>query len=100
MTTGYIKTYDSEAGFGFIASSEGGDVYVNAADITGSAAPGAVVDFELTEDERGKRRAVTVNVTKDAPPANPVGRTMVQPPSWDEIEQRERERRAARRRRR
>jgi hypothetical protein len=41
-----------------------------------------------------------VTVTKAAPAANPVGRTMANPPSWDELEERERQRRMARRRRR
>ncbi len=100
MPTGHVKTYNSAQRFGFIAGETGNDVYVAADNATGELAPGALVEYEVAEDEKGRRQAVSVTVTHDAAPDNPTGRTMASPPSWDELEERERARRAARRRRR
>lgn len=91
--------FDAERSFGFVVSSDGDELYFAAA---GGSAPGAgdEVEFELGEGEHGRRVATAVTVTKPAPAGSPVGRTMLAPPSWEDLEDRERQRRMARRRRR
>jgi cold shock CspA family protein len=100
MPTGRVKTFNAERGFGFVTSESGEELYVAAAETSGELRPGDVVDFEVADAERGRRKATGVTVTQQAPEGNPVGRTMTAPPSWDELEERERQRRMARRRRR
>ncbi len=102
MATGRIKTYDAEGKFGFIAPDSGDkDLYVAADQLEGTPSPGALVSFEVQETE-GKDRHVALNVKveSEAPRFNPVGRTMAAPPTWSELEERDRQARAARRRRR
>lgn len=101
MTTGRVKVFNAERNFGFLTTSDGDEVYVPGDAVEGGALrSGDEVEFEIAEPEGGKRAATGVTVTKQAPADNPVGRTMVAPPTWDELEERERQRRAARRRRR
>lgn len=101
MPTGHVKVFHAERGFGFVTTSTGDEVYVPSDQVNGGPLrSGDEVEFEITEGDGGKRIASAVTVTKQAPADNPVGRTMAAPPSWDELEERERQRRAARRRRR
>ena len=63
MTTGTVKLYNSQKGFGFIEPEDGGkDVFVHAtalerAGITGLA-EGQKVDFDTEEDRRSGKTAV------------------------------------------
>lgn len=101
MPTGRVKVFHADRDFGFLTTSDGEEVYVAAAHASGQTLrSGDEVEFELVEGERGRRTASEVTVVKQAPADNPVGRTMAAPPSWDELEERERQRRMNRRRRR
>ncbi len=101
MPTGRVKVFHADRNFGFITVDDGSEAYVPATEVAaGQLRPGDEVEFELGESEGRRRTATGVTVTKAAPAANPVGRTMANPPSWDELEERERQRRMARRRRR
>lgn len=101
MPTGRVKIFHPDRNFGFVISEDGGEVYVNGQEVAeGPLRPGDTVEFELAEVERGRPAATGVTVTVKAPADNPVGHTMAAPPSWDELEERERQRRMARRRRR
>ncbi len=101
MPTGRVKVFHADRNFGFITVDDGSEAYVAATEVAGGQLhPGDEVEFEFGDAEGRRRAATGVTVTKAAPAANPVGRTMANPPSWDELEERERQRRMARRRRR
>lgn len=100
MPTGTVKIFRETENFGFVTASTGEELYVAGEQFASAPASGAQVEFEVSEDDDGRKHAVDVKVVKDAPPENPIGRTMTNPPSWEELEERERARRAARRRRR
>lgn len=102
MPTGRVKVFHDDRKFGFITAADGRDVFVGADAVDGgSLRSGDVVEFDLDDSEQpGGARARSVRVTKSAPQDNPIGRTMSPPPSWDELEEMDRQRRAARRRRR
>ena len=101
MATGTVKVFHTDRNFGFLTTEVGEDVYVHADQVDGGAlTPGDLVEFELDEEEGRDKAATSVKVVKAAPAANPVGRTMAPPPTWDTLEERERQRRQARRRRR
>ena len=101
MPTGRVKVFNADRKFGFVTTSDGDEVYVAGDEVSGGVLrSGDEVEFELESGERGRPTATGVSVTKQAPADNPVGRTMAAPPSWDELEERERQRRMARRRRR
>ena len=100
MPTGTVKIFKPEHGHGFVLASTGEELFVAADQFGEAPSSGAQVEFEVAEDEDGRKRAVDVTVTRAAPPDNPVGRTVTNPPTWEELEERERARRAARRRRR
>jgi CspA family cold shock protein len=102
MPSGRIRTFDATRGFGFVVTDDGDEFYVARAALAGGdPGPGDEVAFEVDEEAGpGRRSARAVTVTRSAPPGSPVGRTMAAPPSWDSLEDRERQRRMARRRRR
>lgn len=101
MPTGRVKVYNPERKFGFITADDGAELYVSADAVAdGGLHSGDEVEFEAVETEKGRNHAASVTVTKKAPTDNPVGRTMANPPSWDQLEERERQRRQNRRRRR
>jgi cold shock CspA family protein len=101
MPTGRVKVFHADRNFGFVTSEDGSEVYVAGSEVSGGPLrPGDEVEFEVADTERGRKAATGVTVTKAAPADNPVGHTMAPPPSWDELEERERQRRMARRRRR
>jgi CspA family cold shock protein len=100
MPTGRVKVFHADRNYGFVTTSDGREVYVSGDQVTGDALrSGDEVEFEIADSDNGRRAAAEVRVTKQAPANNPVGRTMTPPPSWDELEERERQRRMARRRR-
>lgn len=102
MPTGRVKTFDDERAFGFLIDDDSGDdVFVSKDDLKGvdSLSSGDLVEFELEELDRGQK-AVGVTVVREAPEDSPVGRVLVAPPMWDELEERDRQARQARRRRR
>jgi cold shock CspA family protein len=101
MPTGRVKVFHADRNYGFLTTSDGDELYVAGDQVQGgSLRSGDEVEYELGESENGKRAATGVTVTKQAPADNPVGRTMQNPPSWEELEEKERQRRMARRRRR
>ena len=101
MPTGRVKVFHTDSNYGFITTEDGGEAYVaGTAVASGTLNSGDEVEFEIGEGEGRRQVATEVTVTKPAPAANPVGRTMANPPSWDALEERERQRRMARRRRR
>ncbi len=102
MPTGRIRTFDAGRGFGFVVAEDGDEYYINRDAVAGAEPhPGDEVSFEVAEDAApGRRAARSVTITRSAPAGSPVGRTMAPPPSWDSLEDRERQRRMARRRRR
>jgi cold shock CspA family protein len=101
MPTGRIRMFDDERRFGFVVAEDGDEFYVPATAVPGgSLGAGDEVEFEIGEGVGNRRAASAVTVLKAAPAGSPVGRTMAAPPSWDSLEDRERQRRMARRRRR
>jgi CspA family cold shock protein len=66
MSTGIVKMYDENRGFGFIQPDDGGaDVFVHAKSIVGASTliPAQTVEFESVFDQaRGKFRANDVRV--------------------------------------
>jgi cold shock CspA family protein len=101
MPNGRVKVFHAERNFGFVTTNAGDEFYVAGDQVPGGALrSGDEVEFEIGESEGGRRAATAITVTKQAPADNPVGRTMANPPSWEELEERERQRRMARRRRR
>jgi len=101
MPTGRIRMFDAKRRFGFVVAEDGDEFYVGADAVSaGAVHSGDEVEFEVTESLTGRRAAAGVKVLKAAPAGSPVGRTMAPPPAWDVLEDRERQRRMARRRRR
>lgn len=101
MSTGTVKTFDTDRRYGFVTDEAGEDIYVHADYVDGGALkPGDVVEFEVAEGDSGETAATKVKVVKAAPADTPVGRTMASPPTWEILEERDRQRRASRRRRR
>ena len=101
MPTGRIRMFDAKRRFGFVVAEDGDEFYVPATAVpTGTLGSGDEVEFEIAEGTGNRRAAASITVTKAAPAGSPVGRTMAPPPSWDSLEDRERQRRRARRRRR
>ncbi len=70
MPTGRVKWYDTDKGFGFLTSDEGGDVFVHKAALpagTDALKPGQRVEFGVVESRRGSQ-ALSVRLL-DAPPS-------------------------------
>lgn len=59
MPTGKVKWFNDSKGFGFIEQESGDDVFVHHSAIQGEGfktlQEGQTVEFELTEDEKGKK---------------------------------------------
>ena len=103
MPTGHVKVVHTDRNFGRITDEGGAEVIFDPDALAdgGPVRSGDEVEFELAEsDNPRERRATTVTVTKRAPAENPVGRTLAAPPTWDDLEEADRQRRQARRRRR
>ena len=68
MPSGRVKWFDTEKGFGFIASDEGDEVFLHASALPeGSAAPkpGAKVEYSVADGRRGPS-AMAVTITEPA----------------------------------
>ncbi len=69
MATGKVKWYDTEKGFGFLTTDEGGDVFVRSdalpATVT-SLKSGTRVEFGLVQGRRGDQ-AIQVSVLEPTP---------------------------------
>jgi cold shock protein len=69
VPTGTVKWYDTEKGFGFLASDEGDDVFVHASTLPAGVTtlkPGTKVEFGIVDGKRGKQ-ALSVTVLAAAP---------------------------------
>lgn len=69
MPTGKVKFYDTDKGFGFVASDDGEDVFVHASALpagTEALKPGSKVEFGIVDGKRGKQ-ALSIAVLEDAP---------------------------------
>jgi CspA family cold shock protein len=59
MPTGKVKWFNDSKGYGFIEQESGEDVFVHHSAIQGEGfktlAEGQTVEFELEEDEKGKK---------------------------------------------
>jgi cold shock protein len=101
MAHGHVKVFHPDKNYGFVTTHDGEELYVSGEQVNGDALrSGDEVEFDIESGERGRPMATGVKVTKPAPADNPIGRTMSAPPTWEELEERERQRRMARRRRR
>jgi CspA family cold shock protein len=70
VPTGKVKWFDAEKGFGFIASDEGGDVFLPSSSLPSgvtSVKGGTRVEFGVVEGRRGAQ-ALTVTLV-DKPPS-------------------------------
>ena len=69
MPTGRVKWFDTEKGFGFIASDEGDEVFLHASALpegSGVPKPGAKVEYSVADGRRGPS-AMAVTITEPAP---------------------------------
>ena len=69
MPTGKVKWYDTEKGFGFLASDDGGDVFVHSSALPAGVAalkPGARVEFGIVAGRRGDQ-ALSVTLLDPLP---------------------------------
>jgi CspA family cold shock protein len=104
MPTGRVKVFDDERNFGFLKPVEGGnDIFVHASELqdVDTLRPGDVVEYEVGEGDDGPQ-ATGVRIAQRAPEDNPAGRVVTggPPPTWDRLEELDRERRQQRRQRR
>ena len=65
MSTGKVKWFNADKGFGFITSDEGNDIFIHYTEIQGNGfrtlEEGAKVSFDIKTNDRGDH-AANVNV--------------------------------------
>ena len=79
MPTGKVKWFDTEKGFGFLASDEGGDVFVHVSALpagTSELKSGQRVEFGVVDGRRGEQ-ALSVRILDPMPS---VAASMRKPP--------------------
>ena len=64
--TGKVKWFDSDKGYGFISSEDGKDIFVHFSAIQTdgfkSLAEGDVVEFDVTDGDRGQQAANVIKL--------------------------------------
>lgn len=76
MPTGRVKWYDTDKGFGFVTSDEGGDVFVHKAALPAGATTldaGQRVEFGVVEGRKGKQ-ALSMRLLDSGPSLNELRR--------------------------